>query len=183
MKRNELIILRELLMEEINKRKRINYLLEQDLIKEYLELANIKSKELDTLNINKILNEILKDYKITKTNNIFVCTNSYYLDYDICYEDTNYYTREVSINSEYAERRIYKDIESGKIIRATKELNDYFKRPLINDFEKDNIVLNPYNTCNKENGYNEVRLDFFKEAINKGQAKAKQKILKKYNRI
>ena len=27
------------------------------------------------------------------------------------------------------------------------------------DFENDNIVLNPYNTSNDRNGYNEVKMD------------------------
>ena len=41
------------------------------------------------------------------------------------------------------------------------------------DFENENIILNPYNTSNNRNGYDEVKMDFFKTSIEKGQAKVK----------
>ncbi len=51
------------------------------------------------------------------------------------------------------------------------------------DFENDNIILNPYNTSTNRNGYDEVKMDFFKTSIEKGQAKAKKLILTKYPRL
>jgi len=52
-----------------------------------------------------------------------------------------------------------------------------------NSIEKNNIVLNPYNSENNENGYAEVREKFFIAAIEKGQGKAKKLILEQYPRM
>jgi len=84
--------------------------LEKEEILEFLELKGIKEDK--TLDIDewKIIREILKDFEITKTNGIYVCTGTYFSDCDICYEDTNYYPRAVNFDSDIAEYRIYKDI-------------------------------------------------------------------------
>ena len=182
MKRNELIKLRELVEKEEQRRIRIEELLNNNYVLEYLRLLDIKPSDLDSNNINEIINYILKDFKITKTNELYVCTEAYYVDYDICYEDTNYYTQDVCIDSEYAEHRIYTDIESGESRQATKD-KDIWGRPLISDFESNNIVLNPTNSNKNNNNYDEVRLDFMKTAIDKGQSKARKLILSKYNRL
>ena len=181
MKRNELIELRELVNNEINRRKRIKELLSNDLIQEYLRITNTKFEELDDSIIKEILEQMLSSFEITKTNGIYVCTSAYYIDCDICYEETNYYSRNVNINSEYAEHRVYTDIESGKTIKGHKE--DHYGRPLMRDFENENIILNPYNTSNNRNGYDEVKFDFFETAIKDGQTKAKKLVLSKYPRI
>ena len=180
MNSNELYKLRKLVNKEIERRKRIKKLLENDLIKEYIELTNAKVTKLNSNNIQEILNEIIASFSIAKTNGIYVCTRSYYFDWQVCYEDTNYYSKDVEINSKYAENRTYTDIESGKCIEATKELSKYDNRPLIASFEKNNIVLNPYNTWKNKNGYDEVKFLFLKTALKDGQAKAKKLILKKY---
>ena len=91
------------------------------------------------------------------------------------------YARNVNINSEYAEHRVYTDIESGQIIKGHRE--DHYGRPLMRDFENENIILNPYNTSTNRNGYDEVKMDFFKTSIEKGQAKAKKLVLSKYPRL
>ena len=182
MKRNELIQLRELVTKEVKRRERIKELLEFDLIKEYIEITNAKVDKLDSNNIREILKQILFSHSITKTNEIYVCTNAHYMDYDIIYQDTIYYQKNVEINSHYATYKIYTDIESGKEISATKELDDG-KGQSISTFEQNNIVLNPYNTCRNLNGYYEVKFDFFETAIKDGQAKAKRLVLTKYPRI
>ena len=51
------------------------------------------------------------------------------------------------------------------------------------EFENENIILNPYNTSNNRNGYDEVKYDFFETALKNGQAKAKKLVLSKYPRI
>ena len=181
MTRNELIELRKIVNNEINRRKRIKELLSNDLIQEYLRITNTKLEELDDSNIKEILEQILSTFTITKTNGIYVCTSAYYIDCDICYEETNYYSRNVNINSEYAEHRVYTDIESGQTIKGHKE--DHYGRPLMRDFENENIILNPYNTSTNRNGYDEVKMDFFKTSIEKGQAKAKKLVLSKYPRL
>ncbi len=53
-------------------------------------------------------------------------------------------------------------------------------RLLTSELMKKYIILNPYNSSKKENGYEEVRKDFFETAIAKGQSSAKKLILSKY---
>lgn len=183
MKRNELIQLRELVTKEVERRKRIKELLESDLIQEYIEITNAKVNKLDSNNIRGILNQILSSFSITKTNEIYVCISAYYMDYKIIYQDTIDYAKIVEINSCSATHKTYIDIESGKQISATKRLDNGVKGQLISAFEKNNIVLNPYNTCQNFNGYYEVKSDFFETAIKDGQAKAKKLVLTKYPRI
>ena len=184
MKKSELIKLRELVQQEVNRRERINDLLQLKEVKEFISLANIKFAKLDSNNLKEILKEILSSYKITKTNGIYVCTSSYYISCHICYEDTDYYSVHVNIDSEYAQHKSYRDIENGDYVIADVESDhSYEERPLIKDFEQNNIILNPYNTSNNINGYDEVRLSFFETSIKEGEAKAKRKILSKYPRI
>ncbi len=179
MQKVELIKLRKLVEKEIKRRKRINELLTNELVKEYIELNNLKVKNLDSNNIREILEQILSSYEIKESNGIYVCTRAYYVYWNVCYEDTNYYSKEVAINSPNAEHKIYTDIETGKRIKANREDNE----PFIKDFEQSNIVLNPSNTCKNDNNYDEVKFDFFNTALKEGQAKAKKLVLAKYPRI
>ena len=181
MKKYELLKLRELLNKEISRRKRIKELLECDLVKEYLSITNTPWVNLDINDIRGILSDILLNYKVTSTNNIYVATRAYFLDCIICYQETNYFRSNVPINSLEAENKIYKDIESESIVVASS-LTDS-KMPLISTFERENIVLNPYNTSNNKNGYDDVRLDFFSSSVEQGQAKAKKLILEKYKKM
>ncbi len=183
MKRNELIKLRKLVNIEIERRKRIKELLEQNLVKEYLKITNSNIKELDENNIQEILNNILKEFSISRTNGIYVCTYAYYLDWNVYYQETNYYSKSTDINSIDADYKIYADIESDKLIKAVKENKNNDKRPLISNFEKENIVLNPYNTHQNNNGFYEVKYNFFNSALKDGQEKAKKLILSKYPRL
>lgn len=65
MKKYELLKLRELLNEEISRRKRIKELLECDLVKEYLSITNTPCVNLDISDIRGILGNILLNYKVT----------------------------------------------------------------------------------------------------------------------
>ena len=185
MKRNELIELRELVSNEIKRRKKIKDLLKNNLILEYLKITNTKFEELDDSNIKEILEHILHTFTITKTNGIYVCTGAYYVDCDICYQDTSYYTRSVDIDSNQSEFRLYSDIENGKIFKSTRsnETKQNHNYPLFKEFEENNIVLNPYNKSENNNGYNDVKYDFFETAIKDGQTKAKKLVLSKYPRL
>ena len=145
MKRNELIQLRELVNDEIKRRERIKELLKNELVMEYLEITKTNPVDLDINNIKEIISKILSSFTITKTNGIYVCTSAWYTDWEVCYEETNYYSKEVDINSEYAEHKVYTDIESGECIGASKESSNSDRRQLISNFEQNNIVLNPYN--------------------------------------
>ena len=114
-----------------------------------------------------------------------MCTGTYFTDYDINYQETTFYTKEIDFDSKDAEYRIYLDIENGKTaIAYTKpEYFEWKNEILTTEFEHDNIVLNPYNSNNKDNGYDEVRMNFFMNAIKYGQSKSKKLILEKYPRI
>ena len=183
MTRKELIDLRRLLENEKNRRLRINELLERENVIEFLKLKGIDEKPVD-IEEWLVLREILENFKITNTNGIYVCVGTYCTDCYISYEDTNWYTKEVDFDSKEREYRIYEDIEDGKIKKAYFEQLLY-KRPveLVMQFERDNIVLNPYNTNNGSNGYYEVIKMFFTSAIKNGQAKAKKLVLSKFNRM
>ena len=183
MKRNELFELRELVDDEIKRRKRISELLTNELVMEYLEITKTDPVDLDIDNISEIISKILSSFTITKTNGIYVCTSAWYMSYRICYEDTEYYSEDVKIDSEYAEYKVYTDIESNKSITAVTDGKERYGRPLISTFEKDNIILNPYNTSENKNGYEEVKFDFFRTALKDGQAKAKKLILSKYPKL
>lgn len=184
MTRKELIDLRRLLENEKNRRLRINELLEREDVIEFLKLKGIDENKLDATNEWAILREILEKFEITSTNGIYVCVGTYCTDYYISYEDTNWYTKEVDFDSKYREYRMYQDIEDGRIKKA------YFETPrhgcpveLAMHFERDNIVLNPYNTNNGSNGYYEVKEMFLTTAIKSGQVKAKKLVLSKFNRM
>lgn len=151
------------------------------LVKEYLSITNTPWVNLDINDIRGILSDILLNYKVTSTNNIYVVTRAYFLDCTICYQETNYFRSNVPIKSLEAENKIYKNIESESIVVASS-LSDS-NMTLISKFESENIVLNPYNTSNNKNGYDDVRLDFFSTSIEQGQAKAKKLILEKYKKM
>ena len=183
MKRNELIKLRRLVLEEQQKRKRIKELLENPLVLEYLERTNTSCVYLDEINSKEIIKQILEDFEVEKTNEIYVCTDSYSIDCSICYEETNYYTSNEDINSPYAEYKIYQDIENGKRIKAKQEEDQWNHYQLIKDFEREHLILNPTNKNKDDNLYQEVRLEFFQNAIEKGQVKSKRLLLEKYPRL
>ena len=183
MKRNELIELRKLVNNERNRRIRIEELLRNDLVLEYLEITKTDPVDLDSDNTIDIINKVLSSFTITKTNGIYVCTSAWYLGCHTYYQGDEYYSVDVKIDSEFAEYKIYTDIESGKSIQAvTKEIESY-DRLLISTFEADHIILNPYNESENKNGYEEVRFDFFETALKDGQAKAKRLVLSKYPRL
>lgn len=184
MKKSELIKLRKLFNDEVQRRKRINELLKENLIREFINLSSLKPEILESDDVRGIVVKILKDFEITETNGIYVCTGTYFTDCDICYEETDYYAREVRFDSKHAEYRTYSDIENGKQIRAYFQFsNDVAKRLLAFNFEKNNVVLNPFNSNKNRNGYDEVRIDFFENSINYGQSKSKKLILEKYTRM
>lgn len=189
MTKQELIKLRKILKCEIKKRNRINELLENDLVKEFITLtdSSILSFEIDNWSI---IEEILKNYKITETNEILVCTGNFITRCSICYQETEYYEEPIEFGSNYSEYRIYEDIENGK--KRKCYLDEYVKRikgiyvekyPLVSELEKEYIVLNPHNSNIEKNGIEEVRKDFFLTAVESGQYKAKQLLLKKYTQM
>ena len=208
MKKTELIKLKKLLQQEIIKRNKINTLLSNGLIQEFKSLTNLNINELQ-LNDNWtiILEEILNNFKITESNGILVCTGSYLVCCNIYYQETEYYTKESSFNNPNIEYQIFEDIETRKMYVAytekyikdkIEEQKKYYNieditpsefcykkygRYLVSDLIKKYIVLNPYNSSENRNGFNDVQKDFFITAIEKGQPKAKQLVLNKYPKL
>lgn len=183
MTRKELIDLRRLLENEKNRRLRINELLEREDVIEFLKLKGIDEKTVDATNEWAILRDVVGNFKLTSTNGIYVCVGTYgEVLVSRCYNDWD--TIDVDFDSKERIYRIYKDIEDGRtefgyfgIPRLGRQVE------LAMHFERDNIVLNPYNTNKESNGYYEVREMFFTSAIKSGQAKAKKLVLGKFNRM
>lgn len=204
MKNSELIKLKKLLKEEEGRRRRVNELLSNSLIKEFLLLNNLNVDELEAHDKWLILKELLKNMEITESNGILVCTGSYLITCSICYEETDYDVKEVSFDNPYVRYQIFEDIETGKMYTAYADkyvqekmeeeskyynmldlnLSDYchkkYGKYLVSELKDKFIVLNPYNSSKNNNGFEEVQKDFFMEAIEKGQPKAKQLLLSKY---
>ncbi len=178
MKKSELIRLKSMLKKEISRRERINQLLDSKDVLDYLYLTGESTDKKDLIIIREILKEILKDFSVTETNGIYVCTKAFDED---SRAPVIYYNRPDCKCG--VEHKCYMDIESKEEIET-----DWIYGPSINEFETSHIVLNPYNTPYddkkiKANGYEDVRLDFFEESCKNGQSKAVQMILKKYPRI
>ena len=178
MKKSELTLLREQVRNELSRRKQINQLLENQDVLRYVKLIGQSTDKIELNNIREILIRILQNFEVKDTNGIYVCTKAYDCDSQA---PIIYYSRPG--NKGGHEHKCYVDIESKKEVKT-----DWIYGPSINSFEKSHIVLNPYNASYndeniKENGYEDVRLDFFEECYKNGQNKAIQKILKKYPRI
>ena len=207
MKKSELIILKKRLNEELERRNRIKELKNNDLIKEFIKLNDLNVNELDTNDKWKILNDLLEKIEIRESNGILVCIGNYRVVYSVCYQEYNDYEEELEFDSKYIEYQKFKDIETNKIhisykdnfiekkfnedleynIENYKDLNSFFfllyRSLLTSELNKRCILLNPYNSLKNENGFNEVRKDFFTFAIEKGQAKAKQLVLSKFTQM
>ena len=179
MTNEELNLLEKRFIDEKLRIERIKELLNNNLIKEYLEITNTKVSEIPSDSFKDILNRILKDFIITESNEIYVCTGSFYDNghdedsLNACY----------NIDSESVEIRKYRDIETDKEFEAIYKEKMASNLPLISVFEKDKIILNPYNRTYNRNGYDEVRLEFFKNSLEYGQNISKKLILKKYPRL
>ena len=200
-------MLKRLLQQEISRRNRINELLANDTIQEFLSLNNLDIHELPSDDKWLILEELLKEFKITESNGILVCTGNYIVKCSICYQETDYYSKEVPFDNQYIEYQMFKDIETSKIHKAycdryierlIEEENRYsirtnmtpsefchkrYGRYLTSELKEKYTILNPYNSSKKDNGFKDVQKDFFTTAIEKGQPKAKQLVLTKYSQM
>ena len=205
MKKSELIKLKKLLQKETLRRNKINELLLDNSIQEFISLNNLDIQELPIDDKWIILEELLKEVEITESNGILVCIGCFVTACSICYQETDYYEKEVSFDSGYIKYQRFKDIETNKIYRGY--CDEYVQRKfeehknlifptipnmsprefchnrygrLISELKEKYTLLNPYNSSKNCNGFKEVRRDFFTTAIEKGQSKAKQLILTKY---
>lgn len=209
MKREELIKLKKMYNQELERRTRINQLLKEDNVLEYLKLNGIKLERMQIEDTWSIIKELLKNIEITETNSILVHTSNYMLECKICYEETDYYRFPVPFNDNKTEYQTFRNIETGKIytscsdnyVKNEFDNNNYsyyfpdknesnitlsefchklHNRVLTSELRQKYKILNPYNSSKNQNGYEEVRKDFFETAITKGQTSAKKLILSKY---
>lgn len=185
MKKSELIKLKKELLKEIERRKKIEELLNKIDVQEFLSLTKINYYMIDSSDERTILSEILENFEVSESNGILVCTGTYAIIPTGYYEDDDYKTIHADFDSKYADFRIYTDIENGQKYKAyfDTSLLEYRNCYNISQFEKDNIVLNPYNTYKDNNGYDEVRLEYFYNSVHFGQPKSKKILLEKYPRI
>lgn len=207
MKREELIKLKKMYNQELERRTRINQLLKEDNVLEYLKLNGMNLERMQIEDTWSIIKELLKNIEITETNSILVHTSNYMLECKICYEETDYYRFPVPFNDNKTEYQTFRNIETGKIytscsddyVKSEFDSNDYkyrfpnkpnmtlnefclelHNRLLTSELRQKYTILNPYNSSKNQNGYEEVRKDFFETAITKGQPIAKKFILSKY---
>lgn len=209
MKREELIKLKKMYNQELERRTRINQLLKEDNVLEYLKLNGINFERMQIEDTWSIIKELLKNIEITETNSILVHTSNYMLECKICYEETDYYRFPVPFNDNKTEYQTFRNIETGKIytscsdnyVKNEFDNNNYsyyfpdknesnitlsefchklHNRVLTSELRQKYTILNPYNSSKNQNGYEEVRKDFFETAITKGQTSAKKLILSKY---
>lgn len=182
MNKNDILIIKKMLEIEKNRTKKLNELQKEKNVIEYLKLKGLKEEIKNTCDEWYFIKKILREYKIKETNNIYVLTGTYFTDCYINYQETDYYEKEVPFDSENAEYRIYKNIENETCKKAYLS-EEFFGYPqiLVNEFEQNNIVLNPYNSNKNEEIYEQIRKDFFTETLNKGQVKAKKIVIKKYS--
>ena len=209
MKREELIKLKKMYNQELERRTRINQLLKEDNVLEYLKLNGINLERMQIEDMWSIIKELLKNIEITETNSILVHTSNYMLECKMCYEETDYYRIAVSFNDNKTEYQTFRNIETGKIytscsddyVKTEFDNNNYsyyfpnknesnitlsefchkfYNRVLTSELRQKYTILNPYNSSKNQNGYEEVRKDFFETAITKGQTSAKKLILSKY---
>lgn len=209
MKREELIKLKKMYNQELERRTRINQLLKKDNVLEYLKLNGINLERMQIEDMWSIIKELLKNIEITETNSILVHTSNYMLECKMCYEETDYYRITVPFNDNKTEYQTFRNIETGKIytscsddyvknefdnnnysyyfpdknesnITLSEFCHKFYNRVLTSELRKKYTILNPYNSSKNQNSYEEVRKDFFETAITKGQTSAKKLILSKY---
>ena len=185
MTKDELERLKKMVDDEISRRNRINELLKDEKVKELLEITNTKIESKNTDDYREILSLMLENFKITHTNNIYICTDAYYL-YDVGYNHPEYEASGTAIDSEYSEYKTYKNIESLKKVHAVRNKRAEGLDPSIADFEKKHIILNPYNENSRrhpENGLEEIRLEFFENCFTYGQPMSLKLLKMKYPKL
>ncbi len=186
---NELKLFRKLVKSEIEKRKKVNEILQNYDIKDTLEEYLLSEDHLDPFNTYSIVEKVLKGFFVTKSNKIYVCTLSVYEDESGVKSYYNPATQNINISY-----KRYVDIESREIALAGPSVPEYSPLYISSDtqsFENKFIVLNPdgeiYSEKKKSafrnNGYYRIRQDFFEACLENTQKEAIKMILKKTPRI
>ena len=83
MKKSELIKLRKMLKEEVERRNKIKELLSNYSVKEFLNLCKLDAGLSSVDNEWQLVKDLLKNFEITSSNGILVCTGCYCLTRDV----------------------------------------------------------------------------------------------------
>lgn len=200
MNKQELIGFKKIILDEYNKRNRIVDLRDSELVKEYMsylincderylvEAARTFQSMVDKIrrvDVEDIIKEFSRYNLIQESNGIYVCVNSFSFK--------PHGTIKESIESDTSDMKEYIDIESRRKEVLERRISDeeYFEDQIlgrksdeeIDEFEHNHIVLNPYNSIDNNNGYDEVRFDFLKKAYDTDNEEAVKYVLNKYKRI
>lgn len=179
MKKQELNYLSKKLFKEKILNERIKELEKNHDVIEYKKLIGIHNLKVKTE--KEILADILKNYSLTSTNNIWIAVNSFVDEYDHFEEDYYSYKNIKDLFDKDVDGRIYTNLESldSRYVYFNNQEEIYN----VDDFEYCNLILNPFDGKKEHNGFHEVRCEFVLNAINLGEEQAKEKLLRKYKRI
>ena len=179
MKKSELIKLRKMLKDEVERRNKIKELLSNDSVKEFLNLCKLDA------GLSSVDNEwqLVKDLLIRDvySNYDYKLSFNEYDDSLVASIDT------VDIETGVKYRPYYDKYFENKYGSSYVEtLNDYcfynHKTSTEKLKKKGYTILNPYNFSTiDDNGLNDIRKDFFMTSIKDSQSSAKKLILSKYS--
>lgn len=161
----------------------------EDLLYIRTELETLKkaNKQKEIIDDYNLVLRILTKYKIAETLGIYVCTHASFFRDMISLLDTEVYSEDLDIDTKVADTKFYCDIENDKYIVGTGDKEEALRwkedRVYISDFERENIVLNPYNTSKDLNGLLEVKKIFWENTLKYGQEESKQLLLSKYPKL
>lgn len=161
----------------IDKLKKIEDLEKNPFVKEYLKLReelesdnDHKYTHMERLNDFDMLKLCYNKVNITETNNIYVYTGTFKNDINDSLDTRVNYDSENALYSKYSNIELQEyNFNSTMIIPISKR----------EEFEKNNIVIFPKNYLLDKTFY-DIQNDFFLDAMELGQEKAIEKLLKKY---
>ena len=159
--------------------KRINELMNEPNVKEYIKLLNEVNNNFQKIQITdkEIIKSIYRHYlheiKHNETNGIYVYIGTYQhsLEKDIIHGSSDF---KVGYNCPSADYRVYWNIEQS--------YPENIPIKMCEQFEKTHIIINT-NAYFKEQEYYVIQQDFFTDSIKTNQEIAKKKILRKYNKL
>ena len=135
--------------------------------------------------------------KFTSTNDIYVCVGTYFCKYEPAYPTylqlppIRSYVKTTYIDSNNYICRNYRNLEDERDFYVYRSEEAWEKHHHLfelskhtwptSEFEEKHMVLNPYNSHIEDNGFNEIRTEFFLDCMTMSQEESKQRLLKKHN--
>lgn len=168
---------KEEIKEHNKKVLRIRELMNNEAVKEYIELVG-QDDNMRYININnveiidKIYRPFLSEIKDRDRNNIYfyLGTYSFFYHYDITDGGVD---KKVNYDDKLADYRLYWNIEGSVPVRIPVDQSL--------EFEKNNVVIGTYFGSAKD--YYFIQKEFFANAVVFNQNKAKKMLIKKYGRF